>query len=715
VSLEVETQNGILSNIGLYSYGTALLAYIMLVILVIIARRNNPLGNALLTATALTILWAATVTLSTVLAQPQVLLMQLTEVARNAAWIFVLLKLIGLKLQGTAHVLASRRWIPWFATGFFLILMTLLGAEPLVELISPVYDLSMYSSFAVWIAMSIAGLLLLEQFFRNSNEGELWATKHLCLGLGILFSFDFFMYAEALLFRQLDRNFWQARGIVTAMAAILMAFSISRTNRSEVPETEQGIYLSRHVAFHSLTLMASGIYLITMALAAYFIRYLGGSWGGVLQIAFLCASGLILIVLLFSGQIRARTRVWLSKNFFSYKYDYRLEWLQFTRILASGNRDIPENITRAVANLAKSPAGILWSRADDGRFNYVANWEMPPPPSDINLRGLAQWLQTNEWIIDLREWRRAPDIYRNLELPMALTSIARAWLIIPLLFGDRLQGILLLRESELVRDLNWEDRDLLKVAGKQAGSHLAQFQADQALVESRQFEAFNRLSAYVIHDLKNILAQLSLMVANAQKHKHNPEFIDDMVDTVSNTVNRMSKLMTQLRGGTGQTERQEFPLAELLENVVAQARLRAPVPQLILSDSTIKLTCDRERLQTVFGHLVQNAQEATDKNGNVQIRLLRSNCTAVVEIEDTGSGMDEHFIQHRLFKPFDSTKGLTGMGIGAFESRDFIRSMGGDISVQSSPGQGSIFRVCIPCMEEMEVGFANTTKRVSLS
>lgn len=715
VSLEVESQTNLLGNIGLYSYGTALLAYVMLVILAFIARRNNPLGGALLAASCLTALWAGTVTVSTVLPEPQVLLMQLTEVARNAAWLFMLLKLIGIRLQGTNHILASRRWIPWFAIGFCLIVIILVGAEFLVELLSPVYDLALYANFSVWIGMSIAGLLLLEQFFRNSNEGELWATKHLCLGLGILFAFDFFMYAEALLFRQLDRNLWQARGIVTTMAAVLMTISISRTDRSELPDQVRGFHLSRHVAFHSLTLMVSGIYLITMALAAYFIRYLGGSWGGVLQIAFLCASGLTLIVLLFSGQIRARARVWLSKNFFSYKYDYRLEWLQFTQILASGNNDIPENVTRAVANLAKSPAGILWSRAEEGRFNIVANWEMPLPTADIDLTDLARWLQAHEWIIDLREWRSAPDIYRNLELPTLLTALPRAWLIIPLLFGDRLQGILLLRESDLVRDLNWEDRDLLKVAGKQAGSHLAQFQADQALMESRQFEAFNRLSAYVIHDLKNILAQLSLMVANAQKHKQNPQFVDDMVDTVSNTVNRMSKLMTQLRSGAGQTETQEFELAELLRQVVSQASLRVPIPKLKLPDKQLTLTCDRERLHTVFGHLVQNAQEASDKNGQVTVRLLPNEDAAVVEIEDNGTGMDEHFVRHRLFKPFDSTKGLTGMGIGAFESRDFIRSLGGNISVQSTPGRGSIFRVMIPCAQEMKNPSVNKLHKAQIT
>jgi putative PEP-CTERM system histidine kinase len=338
---------------------------------------------------------------------------------------------------------------------------------------------------------------------------------------------------------------------------------------------------------------------------------------------------------------------------------------------------------------------------------------MPAPSEDIDLDWLSQWLQKYEWIIDIQEWFVAPDLYRNLQLPGQLTDTPKAWLIIPLLFGDRLQGILLLRESDLVRDLNWEDRDLLKVAGKQAASHLAQYQADKALVESRQFEAFNRLSAYVIHDLKNILAQLSLMVANAQKHKHNPEFIDDMVDTVSNTVNRMSNLMAQLRSGTVQREQQIFGLAELLKTVVAGNELRPPIPELVLVDSEPRLECDRERLQTVFEHLVQNAQEATKKDGHVTVRLLKSQGSAVVEIEDDGAGMDEHFVRHRLFRPFDSTKGLTGMGIGAFESRDFVRSLGGDISVQSTPGQGSLFRVHIPSAKNATAEHANTALEVT--
>ena len=299
--------------------------------------------------------------------------------------------------------------------------------------------------------------------------------------------------------------------------------------------------------------------------------------------------------------------------------------LQFTRKLATDSSEVPLSITQAIADLAKSPAGVLWGLGNGDRLSVLTHWEMPDPGAQIDLGDLPAWLQQTQWIIDLQEWRRAPDMYNNLVMPRSLTDIPKAWLIIPLLFGERLQGILLLKESELVHELNWEDRDLLKVAGRQAASHLAQFQADQALLESRQFDAFNRLSAYVIHDLKNILAQLSLMVSNAEKHKDNPAFIDDMVDTVNNSVQRMTKLMAQLRSETGEpgaAEQSEVELGELLREVVAESGVREPTPTLELIDGPFYTHCDRERLHAVFGHLIHNAQDATGKYGEVVVRLL---------------------------------------------------------------------------------------------
>ena len=696
----LEHQYGILAdgNLGLYSYGAAGVICTLLVAWAFITRRSHSLTTPLLVASALTAVWAGVVASATLLPpSPTTRLMYLAEIARNAAWCFLLLRVIGLRLQHSDHILASNRWIPWFAIGVAIIAAVLI-AVPTQITVSPESSGQPSSLiFGVWLAVAIFGLLLLEQVLRNSNESERWSLKYLCLGLGIMFAYDFFMYAEALLFRQLDTNLWQARGIVISMAAVFVATGSSRMIRSG---NTRSLYLSHHTAFHTVTLLAAGVYLIAMAVAGYFIRYLGGSWGGVLQIAFLSAAGLLLVALLLSGQIRARTRVWLSKNFYSYKFDYRIEWLQFTQTLSEGGSDVPINIIHAIANLAKSPGGILWSRADGDQFYVAARLDMPDPGPDNDLLGLPTWMQDCQWTIDLQEWRQSPDIYQNLELPEFLLDIPRAWLIIPLMLGSRLQGILLLRESDLQPKLNWEDRDLLKVAGRQAASNLAQYQANLALMESHQFDAFNRLSAYVIHDLKNILAQQSLIVMNAKKHRDNPAFFDDVIDTVDNSVERMTRLMEQMRSGERENSKQQLSLYTVLHEAVDSLQNRHPVPVLMANGHKLIIEADKDRLTTVFTHIIQNAQEATHIAGKVAVRLLHERGGAIVEVEDDGVGMDEEFLRNRLFKPFDSTKGLTGMGIGAFESREFARNLGGDIQVSSTPGEGSIFRIMLPCTED---------------
>ena len=680
-----------LSNVGLYSYGIAAVAYTLLAALILASWRTRVMGPSLLAATLLTILWASICAVANRMDTPPIELMRFAEVARNAGWTFLLLQLASSRLQGTALFVSGRTWKSALAAGYAVVVILLLLPYFGLGLSAEAYATA---AFSAWLAMPLFGLLLLEQVFRNSTDEERWSIKHLCLGLGLLFAYDFFMYAEGLLFRNLDTTLWQSRGAVTAVGAVFLAVASRRFDRRE---DTRSLIVSRQVAFHSVTLLAAGLYLLTMALVGYFIRYLGGSWGGVLQIVFLCAAGLLMLALLFSGKIRAQIRVWLSKNFFSYKYDYRTEWLQFTRTLATGEDNIPQNILQAMANITRSPAGLLWSRSEDGRFDLAANWEMPEPDNDAGLEQLSGWLQHSEWVIDLEEWRRSPDLYENFELPGFLNDITRPWLIIPLMFRDNLQGIILLRESDLQVDINWEDRDLLKVAGRQAASHLAQYQANQALVEARQFEAFNRLSAYVIHDLKNILAQQSLIVSNAEKHRDNPAFIDDMIATVGNSVERMTRLMEQMRSGERDAGPDRVGLGKLLAGAVEQRRHQSPVPQLHSGDNEVQIEADPEHLTTVFTHIIQNAQEATDKDGRVDIRLMREGEQAVIEIEDTGSGMDEHFLRNRLFKPFDSTKGLTGMGIGAFESREFVRSIGGDIRVTSAPGEGSLFRIVLPC------------------
>ncbi len=498
-----------------------------------------------------------------------------------------------------------------------------------------------------------------------------------------MFAYDFYMFADALLFKQLDTELWMARGAVNGIAVSLIAISIARN-----PSWSLRIHVSRQVVFHSVTLVGAGVYMLVMAGAGYLLRLYGGEWGALLQSSFLAGTGILLLVLLFSDRMHAKIRVLLSKHFFSFKYDYREEWLRFTQTLGESDEPVPERVVHAIAALVKSLGGILWARNEGSSYTVLAHWNMPEtaiepgPATDSWLN----FLESRQWIIDIDAYDAEPGLYETLELPAWLKGIPNGWLVIPLMSKGELLGILLLKRSDIETAINWEDRDLLKMAGQQAASYLAQHLSDQALLQARQFEAFNRLSAYVAHDLKNILVQQALIVSNAEKHKDNPAFVDDVINTVRNSVDRMTRLMEQMRSGMRGSVTRHISLKKILSEVVKRRSDSQPVPQLDLPQDDLIVQADREQLANVFAHLIQNAQEATKDDGTITVRLKKGAQQAIIEIEDNGSGMDADFIQNRLFRPFDSTKGLTGMGIGVFESREVVRGIGGDIGVQSSPG-----------------------------
>ncbi len=685
-------------NIGFISYLVAFAAYFALLVLLVFSWRGRQFGSWVILATACTAAWAAisaASTLPTLELSP--LLVQAFELAKNGSWCFFLLKTVNHHdVENAAHEatpLQTSNWQTLFLSGFSLAIILLFIVPLITTYTSLPLSISQDSSLLVWISIAIAGMLLVEQIFRYSEQTDRWAIKYLCLGIAGIFAYDFFLYSEALLFKQVSPNLWTARGFVNSLAVPLIAISIARN-----PRWELGIHVSRDVVFHSITVVGAGIYLLTMATVGYFIRYYGGTWGGTLQIAFFVGSGVLLVILLFSGNIRAQTRVLLSKHFFSYRYDYRQEWLKFTRTLSASETTVPERIIRAIANLVSSEGGILWAKQDNGTYSVLANWNMPEPDATKgrDIESMTTFVKANAWIIDIEEFHQDPTLYAGLVLPPWLTEMEGAWLIVPLDFNTELCGFALIKHSEIHQSLNWEDRDLLKTAGLQAASHLAQFQTDQALLQTRQFDAFNRLSAYIVHDLKNILAQQSLIVANAEKHKHKPAFVDDVILTIENSVARMTGLMEQMRSGLRGSHPIDIDLARLLSKLVTSHASQLPMPTLEICTQVPSIFADLEQLSTVFSHIIQNAQEATVNTEHVGVRLFEKAEQIVVEVTDNGCGMDKEFILKRLFKPFDSTKGLTGMGIGAFESREYIRTLGGDIEVESTPGKGSLFRITLP-------------------
>ena len=636
---------------------------------------------------ALSAVWAAFAALHAWLVVGQELL-ALLELARNMAWLWLFWRGLtalrdgdhfdspgltgmgqGLSLLGVSALLAQGAALLWPGG------MTSLLAYVLLPNITAIF-----------------GMVLVEQFYRNTPPKERWSIKFLCLALGGMFAYDFYLYSEAMLFSRISADTWTARGAVNALLVPLLWISLQRS-----PESRP-MGISHRMAFHSVALGGSGIYLMLMAAAGYYLRIVGGTWGSLLQTVFLFGAIALLLVIVFSGVARAHLRVFLSKNFFHYRYDYREEWLHFTDLLTAGDpgSQVYERSLEAMAGLVDSPAAALWMKQNDGYFRRCAHWNW----SDMNGHfatdhPFARFLESSRWILDLHECEDQPEYLGDATPPPWLAGEARAWLVIPLFWHESLLGVMVLADSRGGVVFDWEISDLLKTASRQATAHLAQARAAEALTVARQFESFNRAAAFVVHDIKNLVAQLSLLLANAERHKHKPEFQEDMLATIESSLARMNRMLIKLHDKPDVRGSGEIALDELLQDVIESNSAFSLKPTLSIHAQGIRVSADREKLTRILGHLVQNAIEATPYTGKVSVTLDRSDHWAEIVVADTGAGMDDSFIRERLFRPFDSTKG-TGMGIGAYECKSYVQELGGDIAVESRLGQGSRFTLRFP-------------------
>ncbi len=273
----------------------------------------------------------------------------------------------------------------------------------------------------------------------------------------------------------------------------------------------------------------------------------------------------------------------------------------------------------------------------------------------------------------------------------------RMWLIAPLICEGSLIGFVAITHPLADTPLTWEEIDLLRAAGRQVASFLAFEQAAKRLAEAHQFEAMNRMSAIIMHDLRHLIAQQALVVQNAARHRGNPEFFDDAILTIDNSVKRMTRLMDELRSGVtrgGEAHRAE--LNEICAEAVRRCADAVPKPLLEVRDRGIEVIVNRERLLQVLEHMIRNAQQATPQEGSVTVSVRQVGQQAILEVVDTGCGMDQQFIRDRLFRPFDTTKGEQGFGIGAYQAREFARKCGGGVEVESAPGKGTRFIIRLP-------------------
>lgn len=621
----------------------------------------------------------------------------LTEWTRSGLWLALVLHLLGPSRE--------RDPIGWLKRGGYLIAFALPALALLGLLGVP--------AFAGWsgdyfvlgsLAVSIAALVAVEQLYRNALPEQATAIRFLCLAVGMLFAFDLFVYSDAQLFGRINPMLWDLRGWVALAAAPVMLVALLK-NRGW---TGEHIFVSRQAAFYGVSLLALGAYLAAMALGGYLIRLYGAEWGAPLQIAFFGAAVLLLVVIMFSWQIRRRIRVFLSKHFYRNRYDYRSEWLRLIGTLTAGDDDLPleQRSIKALADILDCPAGVLWRETGRGGvYRPAAAWNAALPERVATPETpLVAFLRRSQWIVDSEQYREDPSAYDNAELALG-EIVEPPCFVIPLLHGDETIGfVALARNERSAGRLNYEDHDLLKTAGRQVAGYLMQERAMQQLAESRQFEAFNKFSAFVMHDLKNLIAQQTLVVENAARHKSNPAFVDDAIETIDNSVRRMARLVRSFQRGDASAATQRVLVVKFCQEAVNRTLDRSPPPQLVNSAEDagrLIIRVDYERAVSVLVHLIRNAQDACGPGDEVVVRFSGDEHQVCLCVEDTGAGMSEEFVRERLFRPFYSTKGAQGMGIGAYQGREFVLQAGGEVEVESAPGEGTKFRLRFPrCRSE---------------
>ncbi|WP_394753629.1 XrtA/PEP-CTERM system histidine kinase PrsK [Crenothrix sp.] len=681
-------------NYGFYSYLIAAITYLLLLILLLKKIKNNYYVVPFILAIALSLAWSS-YTAFAIPSEKYFISGTLSiETLRDGAWLFLLSALISRQYSNSNY--------------FFLVKFK--SSILIILLIVFVFAIEFFNDFryqfqeflgrdirlVAHVIFAILGLILVEQLYRNASIELRWAVKFLCMGLGGLFFVDFIVYSKSLLFFRLDSLLWYSRGLMNAVVAPLLALSILR-----LQEEKPRISFSRKLVFHTTVLFCSGVYLVLMSLAGFYIRDYGGNWGEIAQIVFIFLAVLVFLIFSFSGKMRALTKVFLNKHFFHYRYDYRDEWIKLSKTISQLNSidELSGFIIRTMADLVDSSGGGLWLKNDQGDFylaeNYYLGFDAPPVIGAES--SLISFIKAKRWVIDFFEFSYKPELYEDVDLSIWDAEKNNVWLLIPLFRQNEIAAFVVLTKARVIRRLNWEDHDLLKTVGMQLTNALALNRASDELARSRQFEAYNRLSAYLVHDLKNLVAQIALIVKNAEKHRHNPEFIDDSIETLKNVVNKIDFLLSQLRQGeikdTGKTI---INLVDIMSDVAIQQAGNKPTLQLVAHKNRVEIMAEKEKMAAILGHLVQNAQDATADDGFVKMELSTDKHHAIIKVSDNGTGMDSKFIAERLFKPFDTTKGNAGMGIGVYEARDYILKHTGQITVDSELGKGTMFTIKLP-------------------
>jgi len=634
--------------------------------------RNRPLAVAF----AVVALWAMFLAVEQ-LAAPALL----AESARNLAFLAFM---YGIVREADGE--ANQRGVK----AVYVVVATVVGLQiGVAGLFAEFHDnggvLSALAPTAELLGLVIAAgaLILVHNLYGQAAPASRPALRYPMAALAAMWAFDLHVYTIAYFTESLSADLLEMRGLMLALLAPVFAVGLRGGGSWKVQ-------LSRAATFQTVSVVAVLSYILLVMLAGRAAEAVGGPWGRFAELGTVLLLIIAAAALLPSRRSRAWLGVFLAKHLFEHRYDYRLEWLRFTDTIGRETSDgatLEERVVKALADIAGAPGGVLLLVDDHYRLTPAARWnavmDLPAPLGDAE--ELLRTVEARRFVLDFQRPGTAPAWLRELQ---------QAWAGVPLIHAGKLVGLVILEHPPLRRPLDWEDFDLFRMAGIQAASYIAEARGQQALADSRRFDEFNRRFAFIMHDLKNLVSQLSLVARNAERHADNPEFRADMVVTLQSSVKKMNDLLARLSPGARRSDPPRPIQIEAVAAAVAAARRRAH-PLIVEGDGRLTALADAAGLEQALAHLLQNAIDASAPDMPVEIHFRESGGDAVIEVIDRGRGMSGEFIRTRLFQPFVSTK-EHGFGIGAYEARMLVTSMGGRLEVESAEGEGSRFTIFLP-------------------
>jgi putative PEP-CTERM system histidine kinase len=540
---------------------------------------------------------------------------------------------------------------------------------------------------------SIISIMNLEATLKSSSGIKRWNIKFMLMGIGVILSLNIFYYSHALLYRSLTQGFLPVRAGIILVAMLLLGISLLRFEGSDIKIT-----VSRGMLFRSLSLLIVGIYLLGLGVIAKGMSYFSPEIGKNITTFFAFIGAIIALTIILSEQLRRKAKVFISKNFYRQKYDYREQWLKFTRRISFKHsfEDLLESIAEGFKDAIGVKGAAIWLKSKEtGQYNcYMTDDDEVLPLKPNN--DMIEFLHNNQWIINVQDKKSKEVVDNNIHF----LEKTRASLVVPLMQRTDIMGFIVLFEAMADNEYNFEDYDLLKTLAKQAASAILNARLSEELAESKEIEAVGRISSFIVHDLKNAASMLSLTAQNAEEHIDDPDFQRDAIRTISNSADRIKKIIQKLKElpGNSNVKMHRHDLSICVKNAIKEMNVNGNSKITYRETTSVRTKFDNSEITKVINNLMLNALEATEPGGQVTITTGRDNNSAYVKVSDNGCGMSREFIEKRLFKPFQTTK-KQGLGIGLYHCKAIVEAHSGSLKVSSQEGKGTDITLHLPLMD----------------